>query len=93
MNHYRQREQEGRDHAQSVTRCAFCDWQYAGTCIEGREAATEHRQTVHPDLRPKRRPRAFRSSLTTFRQNLSKEDVEEIEVERQKRARLIGLDL
>ncbi len=94
MTYYRQQEVNGRDAAPTVTRCAFCsDWTYVGVAKEGREAAIEHRLTVHPDLKPKRRPRAYRSSLSTLRQNLSEQDVEEIEVERRKRALLTGVEL
>jgi hypothetical protein len=40
-----------------ITRCAFCNWTYQGTALEGRELAKGHRRVHHPDLTITRRRR------------------------------------
>ena len=90
----RQREAETRDAAETLTRCAFCpEWFHIGSASEGRERATEHRLEAHPEIRRSRRRRTSRSLLRFRSPEMHEEEVAEIEAERQKRARITGVDL
>lgn len=81
---------QGRADAQPLlTACALCGWSYQGDAAEARQKAAEHRSEAHPEIRPTRRRRAAGG----FRQRLSDEDTAEIELERRRRARQIGIDL
>ena len=71
--------------------CLFCEWEYLGTVLEGREEALAHRRAVHPE-RVKRRKHS--RNLMSFRQRrLDKEEQAEIYAERDKRARLLGIEI
>jgi hypothetical protein len=75
-----------------VARCLFCEWEWEGAVLEGRERALNHRLEIHPELKPKRR-RPGRH-LKSFRQvRLNAEDLSDINAERMKRARLVGIEL
>jgi hypothetical protein len=45
------------DNTPITTRCAFCNWTYEGTALEGRELAKGHRRVHHPDAKQKTRRR------------------------------------
>jgi hypothetical protein len=45
------------DNTPITTRCAFCQWTYEGTALEGRELAKGHRRVHHPDAKQKTRRR------------------------------------
>ncbi len=55
--HIRERFDTLRDATPLTTRCALCDWEYAGTAHEGRELARGHRRVKHPEIIEKRRRR------------------------------------
>jgi hypothetical protein len=57
-------QQAAIDNTPITTRCAFCDWTYEGTALEGRELAKGHRRVHHPDIVVTRRRRG---SLTRHR--------------------------
>jgi hypothetical protein len=42
---------EGRDDAETVTRCALCAWRFEGTAEAGRQAFAEHRAESHATSR------------------------------------------
>jgi len=72
--------------------CLFCTWIYEGTAVDGRTEAIAHRLEVHPEIKPKRRPPT--RNLQSFRQpRLKTEDREEIFTERDRRAKLLGIDV
>lgn len=50
-------EQAASDAMPLVTRCAFCDKNYAGTAGEGRIWADTHRASEHPDKQATKRAR------------------------------------
>ncbi len=70
--------------------CLFCEWEWWGVAAEGREHYLAHRLLAHPEVQPvRRRPGRH---LQSFRQaKLKPEDVEDINLERDKRARLLGI--
>jgi hypothetical protein len=74
--------------------CLFCpDFQPTGTCAEVQEACAEHRASVHPELSKKRRRRRHTfSGLTAFSQKLTQEESEEINENRARRLRLLGIE-
>ncbi len=75
-----------------VERCMFCTWVWQGTAAEGRTEALQHRLEAHPEVRPARR-RPGRH-LNSFRQaRLKGEEWADILSERDKRAKLLGIDL
>jgi len=89
---YLQAEEEARDSAALLTLCAFCEWTYTGTALEGREEALQHRAEAHPQARRKRR--SHNRHLSHFRQpRITVEDQEDIVKEIRKRAFLNGVDL
>lgn len=72
--------------------CVFCTWTWTGSALEGRTEAIEHRLAAHPEIKPARRGPS--RNLRSFRQPaLKSEDREEIFVERDKRAKLLGIDV
>jgi hypothetical protein len=74
------------------TLCSFCGWSCEGTTLECREKAIEHRAQAHPDLVVRRRRPG--GGLNSFRQpTLSKADWKEVYAERDRRAKLLGIDL
>lgn len=88
---YRARE-AARSNAQPLrTACSLCEWEYIGTTGKGREEASKHRLEAHPEL-PKKRHRAIRRSSFRY-PTMDEEDKALIDSERQKRARLHGLEL
>ena len=90
----RQREAERRDATETLTRCSFCpEWFHIGPALAGRERAAEHRLQAHPEIRRSRRRRTSRSLLRFRSPEMHEEEVAEIEMERQKRARITGVDL
>lgn len=69
--------------------CNLCpEWKAEGTAEEAREASAAHRSALHPELANKkkvvRKRRAFSQALTVERK-------EEIEEERRKRMRALGI--
>jgi hypothetical protein len=72
--------------------CLFCDWAYEGSMREGRGAARAHRLEAHPEAARKKR-RYVPNPARITRPSLSEEDRELVERERQRRARLHGLDM
>jgi len=75
------------------TLCAFCDWWCEGSALECRESAAEHRAEAHADRTFTRTLRKG-SHLQSFRQpKLKKAEMEEIYAERDKRAKLIGIEI
>ena len=74
-------------------RCLFCDWTWDGVVSEGRSEAIAHRLDAHPEVKPARRMRRG-SHLRSFRQpKLKQVDLDEIYGERDKRARLLGIEI
>lgn len=75
-----------------VTRCSFCAWKFQGTVAEGRAASRKHRLQKHPEAVAVRRP--GRRNLTSFHQRApDQEELAEVERERQRRAKLNGIDI
>lgn len=69
--------------------CALCpEWKAEGTAEETRKASVKHRSKKHPELTNKRRIVRKRSS---FSQSMTAEREEQIEAERRKRMRTLGL--
>ena len=90
---FRASEEASRDNALMKTGCLLCDWGYEGTAADCRTEATAHRLQAHPEIIPKRF-RKTRVALHTFqRPNLDEEDRSDIEHERQRRARLHGVEI
>lgn len=91
---YRQREEEGRDAAETMTFCFFCPkWSHTGTAKECREAAVEHRANEHPDIPRMRRRRSTRSLKSFALRELTNDEWFDINEERRKRALLTGVIL
>lgn len=75
-----------------VERCLFCEWEWQGTAAEGQTEALTHRLQRHPEIKYKR-PRPGRH-LKGFRQpKLQADDWKEVYAERDKRARLVGIEI
>ena len=75
------------------TLCAFCGWSCEGSALECREKALQHRSEAHADmdLTPTKRKR---NQLRRFRQpQMRKAEAEEVYAERDKRAKLIGIEI
>lgn len=71
--------------------CAFCPGlKFEGTAREVAELCREHRAQEHPDLPPPTRRR--RANLSGWRSRLSESEGSEIQVERTRRMRLLGID-
>jgi hypothetical protein len=88
----REREEASRDAALTTARCLLCPgWVHVGTALEGRTAAREHRLKEHPELRSRRR-RSSRG-LGGWTSYLHPEDEAELRAERQRRMRLLGLEV
>lgn len=74
--------------------CGLCEWFYEGTAASARDAATAHRMERHPEIASKRRSRRKTRSLRSFRTaEMSKEDQDDIEKERRRRAFLAGIEI
>lgn len=72
--------------------CLFCEWGFVGPASEGRVLAVAHRLEAHPEIKPMRRRNG--RQLKSFRQvPLDDEEKAELDVERLRRARLIGIEL
>jgi len=88
----REREEAGRDAAPAVARCLHCpEWIFRGTALEARTEALVHRLREHPELKRRRR-RSSPRNLTRFRSYLSAEDEAALQLERNRRLRLLGLE-
>jgi len=88
----REREEAGRDAAPTVARCLHCpDWIFVGLAGEARTEALAHRLREHPELKRRRR-RSSPRNLTRFRSYLSAEDEAALQLERNRRLRLLGLE-
>jgi hypothetical protein len=75
-----------------MQRCLFCTWAWEGTALEGRTRAIAHRLKDHPEIKPALRRNG--RNLKSFRQSRIKpEQALEISTERDKRARLLGIDV
>ena len=85
-------EQAYRDALPCRTLCALCGWEYLGTALEGREKAAQHRRRRHPKLIIQRR-RPGRHLSTFAQPKLKKEDWAEVYAERDKRAKLLGIEI
>lgn len=72
--------------------CVLCPkWRVAGTAREVAEFSKAHRELHHPDLKNSRRRRKTMGHLLVFRQHMSEAEVDEVEVERQRRMKLLGI--
>ena len=88
----REREVASRDAAPVVARCLHCPgWIFRGTALEARTEAQRHRQEWHPELKRTTR-RSSKRNLVKFRSYLSAEDEAALQLERNRRLRLLGLD-
>ena len=88
----REREIASRDAAPVIARCLHCPgWIFRGTALEARTEAQRHRLEQHPELRPRRR-RSSRG-LGGWTSYLHPEDEAELRAERQRRMRLLGLEV
>ena len=78
------------DNAQPMTvYCALCpEWRAVGTASEARAAAEKHRAEEHPEILNKRKVVRKRRS---FSQAMTEERQAEIEEERRKRMRALGI--
>jgi hypothetical protein len=76
-----------------VGRCLFCpEWVVEGTADEINLLLLEHRNQHHPEVcEGRRRRRPSRGLLLSFRQKLNEEQSEEIQIERSRRMRLLGI--
>jgi len=85
--------QEWVDRQHSITFCLFCDWSCEGTAAETREAASKHRASNHPEAKTRSR-RGRNIHWPKHRKDawLETQHAEEVEAERQRRARLHGID-
>jgi len=72
--------------------CSFCPWSYEGIFGDARELSEAHRQEAHPEAKPVI-SRRKRRTLTLRQPRLSDAELEEIEVERRRRAAALGIDL
>lgn len=81
---------EAMDNAQPMTvYCALCpEWRAEGTSAEARAAAEAHRAEEHPEIINKRKIVRKRRS---FSQSMTEERQAEIEEERRKRMRALGI--
>jgi hypothetical protein len=71
--------------------CAFCpDECFEGTAAEVADLAREHRAQAHPELLNWRR-KGRRANLAAWRTTLNEQEAEDIEVERTRRMRLLGI--
>jgi hypothetical protein len=70
-------------------KCMFCCWEWHGSALEGRTIALTHRLEAHPDVKPKRR----RHNRSTFNPSfqLKPEDQDDIDLQRERRMRLLGI--
>lgn len=74
--------------------CSLCGEIFEGTVVEAREKATAHRVEAHPEVVNKRRSRRPVRSLKSFRTTeMSKQDLDDIEKERRRRAFLVGIEI
>ena len=74
--------------------CALCDeFVFDGPLGEGKAKAAEHRAEYHPELRPSRRKRLPPLVHVVRRPALSHEELEEVKVERRRRAIETGVVL
>lgn len=74
------------------TSCTLCPWVFEGSALDGREKAAQHRSLSHPELVFKRKRPG--TNLKSFRQpHLNKAEWKEVYEERDKRAKLLGIDL
>ena len=88
----REREVASRDAAPVVARCLHCPgWIFQGTALEARTEAQRHRLSEHPEFRARRR-RSSRG-LGGWTSYLHPEDEAELRAERQRRMRLLGLEV
>ncbi len=75
----------------TVGYCAFCpDWKIEGTALEVTEICREHRAELHADLPPPTRRR--RANLRNWRATLNPEETLEVDRERARRLRLLGIE-
>lgn len=75
----------------TVGYCAFCpDWKIEGTAGEVSARCKEHRDELHPDLPPPTRRR--RANLRNWRATLNPSEVLEVDKERARRLRLLGIE-
>ena len=74
------------------TLCVFCEWSCEGTTAQCRESALQHRLQAHPDLIENTVRK--RSHLKSFRQpRLKQNEWKEVYAERDKRAKLLGIEI
>ena len=73
--------------------CLFCpDFRPEGTCQEVQDACNEHRARVHPELsKKKRKRRPTYSGILVFSQNLTEDERAEVDQNRARRLRLLGI--
>jgi hypothetical protein len=74
------------------TLCSLCGWEYLGTALEGREQAVRHRAQAHPEIVFKRK-RPGRHLKSFVQPKLNKQDWLEVYAERDKRAKLLGIEI
>ncbi len=92
ISEYRQREIDLEDTKPLTVRCLKCGWHWAGPAVAARQKAVEHRSRRHPEIGPYRQPR--RKRLSTFRHaKMTEDEINDVEVERRKRAFLAGIDI
>lgn len=79
----------------TVGRCAFCpEFFIEGTGAEVRQALADHRARWHPEAQQhtrRRRQKRGDGSLYPIKQALSEQELAELEDERQRRMRLLGI--
>ncbi len=74
------------------TACTFCEWEWMGSALEGRERAFRHRRELHPET-PISQRRVGKNLRSFYQAKMSPEQRAEIDAERLRRARLTGVEL
>jgi hypothetical protein len=72
--------------------CLFCDWTAEGTVGETRKAARDHRAREHPHARWTQGRNRRTTKRPTLRTDMHHDDWTAVEAERQRRARLHGIE-
>jgi len=89
MQYLRDQLEETANAQPMTVYCALCPrWKAAGTAAEARAASETHRQQEHPELLSKRK---IVRKRRTFSQAMTADRAAEIEEERRKRMRALGL--
>lgn len=86
--------QERMNAVSTTTYCTYqeCSWTFDGTAKDGREKVREHWKECHPELLTMKRTRRP-ARPARMNNRLTAEEKKEVERDRQRRARLHGIDV